>query len=152
MIRYSSEVTIDRPPSAVFEALLDPGLSAEWTPMADMSFEDAGPARVGLRGRFRLAEGPIKGMLDMEIVELDPDRRVAYRVTHPLVDWLAVTSLRPEGAGTRVTYAGEMSLRGWRRVLEPFMGGEVRKGEATEIRRFKALLEGDAARDPALTS
>jgi len=146
MIRYSTEVTIDRPPSAVFEALLDPSLYAKWTPMVDMSFEDAGPPRVGLRGRFRMAEGPIKGMLDMELVELEPDRRVTFRVTHPSLDWLAVTSLRPEGAGTRVTYAGEMSLRGWRRVLEPLMGGEVSKGEAAEILKFKALLEGDATR------
>jgi uncharacterized protein YndB with AHSA1/START domain len=145
MIRYSSDVTIDRPPRAVFEALLDPDLYAKWTPMADMSFEDAGPPRVGLRGRFRMTEGPLKDPLDMEIVELEPDRRVAYRITHPSLDWLAVTSLHPDGAGTRVTYAGEMSLRGWRRILEPLVGREVSRGEVKEILRFKALLEGSAA-------
>lgn len=152
MIRYSSDVTIDRPPRAVFEALLNPALYAQWTPMVDLAFEDAGPPRIGLRGRFRMAEGPIKGMLDMEIVELEPDRRVAFRVTHPSLAWTAVTSLRPEGAGTRVTYAGEMSLRGWRRILEPIMSREVGKGEATEILKFKALLEGDATLAPTLAS
>jgi uncharacterized protein YndB with AHSA1/START domain len=146
MIKYESQIVIDRPPSVVFGALLDPDLYAEWTPMADMSFEDAGPPRVGLRGRFRMTEGPIKDFLDMAIVELEPDRRVAYRITHPSLDWLAVTSLRPEGVGTRVTYAGEISLRGWRRILEPLMAAEVTRGEAKEISRFKALLEGDADR------
>jgi len=143
VIRYSSDVTIDRPPSDVFAALLDPDMYGKWTPMVDMSFADPGPARVGTRGRFRMSEGPIKGMLDMEIVELEPDRRVVIRVTHPSLEWLAVTTLHPDEGGTRVTYAGEMALRGWRRILEPMMGGEVSKGEAAEISKFKDLLEAD---------
>jgi uncharacterized protein YndB with AHSA1/START domain len=100
MIRYSSEVTIDRPPSAVFEALLDPARYAEWTPMTDMSFEDSAPPHVGQRGRFRLASGPIKGFLDMEIVELEPDRRLVFRISHPSLDWLCPTATAP-GLRTR---------------------------------------------------
>lgn len=149
MIRYSSEVTINRPPSVVFQALLDPNLYAQWTPMADVTFEDAGPPGVGTRGRFRMTEGPFKGPLKMEIVELEPDRRVAFQVSHPALDWRSVTTLREDGSGTRVTYAGEMSLRGWRRILEPIMGGEVSKGEAAEIRKLKALLEGGATHPAA---
>lgn len=152
MIRYSSEVTIDRPPSVVFNALLDPDVVSQWTPMTDVTFEDASPPRVGTRGRFRLTEGPIRGPLDMQIVEFESDRRVAYQVSHPALDWRAVTTLRLEGSGTRVTYAGEMSLRGWRRIFEPLMGGEVRRGEAAEIRKLKALLEGDAAAQPGPAS
>ena len=141
MIRYSSEVLIDRPPRAVFEALLDPALAARWTPMTDLSFDDDGPPRLGQRGGFRMTAGPIKGRLTMEIVDFEPERRLAYRIKHPSLDWLAVTSLHPEGDATRVTYAGEVSLRGWRRILEPAMAREVRDGEAAEIRTFKALLE-----------
>jgi uncharacterized protein YndB with AHSA1/START domain len=152
MIRYSSELTIERPPSVVFRALLDPDLFAKWTPMADVTFEGAGPPRLGTRGRFRMTEGPFKGPLDMQIVELETDRRVAYQVNHPALDWRAETTLTDEGERTRVTYAGQMSLRGWRRILEPIMGGEVRKGEAAEIRKLKALLEADPAAAPARTS
>ena len=83
MIHYSSEVTIARPPHAVYEALLDPGLYPKWTDMVDVSFDGADTPRVGTRGRFRLAKGPIKGTLEMEVTELDPDRRVVFRVTHP---------------------------------------------------------------------
>ena len=74
MIRYSSEVTIARPPRAVYEALLDPDLYPEWTDMVDVSFEGGKASKVGTRGRFRMAKGPGKGMLDMELTELDPDR------------------------------------------------------------------------------
>jgi uncharacterized protein YndB with AHSA1/START domain len=144
MIRYSSEVTIDRPPRAVYEALLDPARYGEWTPMTDMTFDDDGPRRVGQRGNFRLAEGPIKGRLDVEIAELEPDRRIVFRVTHPNLAWTSINTLRPEGDGTRLTYAGEMSLRGAMRLLEPFMRGEVARGEAGEALKLKALLEAEA--------
>ena len=58
MIRYSSEVTINRPPSVVFEALLDADLFAQWTPMTEVAYEDAGPPRVGTRVRFSMTECP----------------------------------------------------------------------------------------------
>ncbi|MCI0583452.1 MAG: SRPBCC family protein [Chloroflexi bacterium] len=150
MIRYSSEVTINRPPRAVYEALLDPDRYAQWTPMSDMAFDDDGPRRVGQRGHFRMNEGPIKGRLEMEIVELEPDRKVSVRVKHSNLDWLAVNTIQPEGSGSRLTYAGELSLRGALRLMEPFMRGEVERGEAAEARKLKALLEAEAV--PATTA
>lgn len=147
MIRYSSEVTIDRPPRAVYEALLDPARYAKWTPMTDMAFDD-GPPRVGQRGHFRMTEGPIKGRLEMEIVELEPDRTVSFRVRHPSLDWLAVNTIQPDGEGSRLTYAGELSFRGVMRLMEPLMRGEVERGEASEALRLKALLESEARQTP----
>lgn len=141
MIRYSSEVTIERPPHEVFEALLDPDLYPQWTDMVDVAFDGADRPQVGTRGRFRLARGPIKGMLDMELTGLEADRRVDFRITHPSLDWDSVATLEAAGTGTRMTYAGEIRLRGWRRLLEPFLAGEVRRGEAREARRLKAILE-----------
>lgn len=141
MIRYSSEVTIARPPHAIYSALLDPELYPKWTDMVDVSFDSANTPTVGTRGRFRMAKGPIKGTLEMEITELDPDRRVVFRVTHPSLDWTAVSTLAAAGSGTRLTYAGELRMRGWRRLLEPLASREVRNGEAAEAVRLKALLE-----------
>ena len=141
MIRYSSQVTIARPPRAVFEALLDPDLYPQWTDMVDVSFDGEGGAKVGTRGRFRMAKGPIKGMLAMELTELDPERRVVFHVTHPDLDWVAVSTLEAAGDGTRLTYAGDLRLLGWRRLLEPLVGREVRQGEAAEAVRLKSILE-----------
>ena len=141
MISYSSEVTIARPPHAVYESLLDPDLYSQWTDMVDVTFDGADTPRVGTKGRFRLAKGPFKGMLEMELTELDPDRRVVFHVTHPDLDWTAVSSLEPAGTGTRLTYAGDLRLLGWRRLIEPIVAREVRSGEAAEAVRLKALLE-----------
>jgi uncharacterized protein YndB with AHSA1/START domain len=150
MIKYSSAVTIERDPHTVYEALLDPDLYPKWTEMVDVSFDGAERPEVGTRGRFRMSKGPIKGTLEMQLTELDPDRRVVFHVTHPDLDWTAVSTLEAAGSGTSLTYAGELRLLGWRRLIEPLMAREVRQGEAEEARRLKALLE--SAPDPPTPS
>lgn len=141
MIHYSTVVTIDRPPRDVLAALLDPELYGRWTEMVDTRFDGPGTPTTGTRGEFRLPAGPLKGRYDMEIVRLDPDRRLDMRIDGPSLHWLSNITLEPDGDGTRMTYAGDISLLGWRRVLEPLMAGEARAGEAREAERFKALLE-----------
>lgn len=144
MIRYSSTHTIERPPSVVFAVLLDPARYGQWTEMQGSTWDGEGPVRVGTTGSFRMASGPFAGALRMEIVELDPDRRLVVRVTHPKFDWLATSDLEPQRGGTRLTYAGEIRVKGVQRLLEPLMRGEVARGEAKEVERLKALLEGEA--------
>lgn len=143
MIRYSSDVSIARAPSDVFGALLDQDLYGQWTEMVDTRFDGPGEPQVGTEGRFRLPSGPMAGEYEMRISTLDRDRRLVIEIDHPKMAWISDVSLEPIDAGTRMTYAGEIRLRGWRRILEPVMGGEVRKGEAHEAERFKALLESE---------
>ena len=143
MIRYSSEVTIARPPADVLDALLDPARYAQWTDMVDMEFDGPGRPGVGTSGRFRLAKGDIKGPIEMTVTELVPDSRLVIKMTHPQLDWTAISTLEPGPGGTKLTYAGEISMRGWRRILEPMVGREVSGGEAKEVKRLKELLEGE---------
>ena len=144
MIRYETQTTIDRPSDVVMAALLDAPRYEQWTDMTDMQFEGTGPARVGTRGRFRLPKSPFRGPLDVEIVELEPERRIVFRVTHPALTWINWAEVAPEGRATRFTYGGEMRLHGWQRLLEPLIRGEVTRTEAGEAQRLKALLEAEA--------
>jgi uncharacterized protein YndB with AHSA1/START domain len=145
VIRYETKTHIERPPKAVFEAVLDADLYDQWTEMTDTRF-DAGPDGIGLgtRDRFRLPNSPFKGDLEVEVVEFEADRRVAFRVTHPSLTWIATAETQPEGTGTLFVYGGEMTLHGWRRLLEPMMKSEIVAGEAKEAERLKALLEAGA--------
>lgn len=144
MIRYSSSHTINRPPAVVFDALLDPARYGEWTEMQGSTWDGDGPVRVGTTGSFRMPSGPFAGALRMEVVELQPDRRFVARVTHPKFDWISTTDLEADGDMTRMTYAGEIRFRGVQRLLEPFIRGEISRGESKEVERLKALLEGNA--------
>jgi uncharacterized protein YndB with AHSA1/START domain len=144
MIHYSTVVTIDRRPSDVLAALLDPKLYGSWTEMVDTRFDGTGAPTVGTRGEFQLPAGPLKGRYEMEILRLEPDRRLDMRIDGQSLRWLSNITLEPAGKGTRMTYAGDISLLGWRRILEPLMAGEARAGEAREAERFKELLESAA--------
>ena len=99
-----------------------------------------GEPKVGGRGTFHLAKG-IKGMLTHTITELEPNRLLSVDIEHPKGAWHAVSRLEPDGEATRFRYLGEEGLRDWRRLLEPFMAGELRSREADEARALKALLE-----------
>ena len=151
MIRYSSETTIARPPAVVLDALLDPARYAQWTDMVDMEFDSPGRPVVGTSGRFRLSKGDIKGMIEMKVRELVPDSRLVVQMTHPQFDWTSISTLDQVPGGTKLTYAGEMSLHGWRRILEPMVGREITAGEGKEVERLKELLEAApiASAEPA---
>jgi uncharacterized protein YndB with AHSA1/START domain len=141
VIHYATTVTIRRPASDVYAALLDADLYPQWTPMVDTRFDADGPLRVGTRGSFRLPSGPLEGRYEMELVALEPDRRVDIRVDGAALRWLSTSTLEPDGDRTRLSYAGEIALRGWRRLLEPLFAREVRTAEAREAERLRDLLE-----------
>lgn len=143
MIRYSSTHIINRPPAVVFDALIDPARYGQWTEMQGTTWDGDDPVRVGTTGSFRMTSGPFAGALRMEVVELVPDRRFVARVTHARFDWVSTADLEADGAGTRMTYAGDIRFRGVQRLLEPLIRGEVSRGEAKEVERLKALLEGN---------
>jgi uncharacterized protein YndB with AHSA1/START domain len=140
MIRYDSRVHIARPPADVYRGLTDAERFSSWTDMVDVE-APARPPVVGDRVRFRLAAGPIKSPLEAAYVALEPDRRVVMRIDHPWLAWTSTSDLTPTETGTELRYAGQVSLRGWRRLLEPFMAGAVRDGEHGEAVRLQALLE-----------
>ena len=153
MIRYSTTIDIRRSPADVFAALVDlPGYDS-WTPMKDSRWVTPGEPRIGSRAQSRMPGGPLKGTFDIEVVGLEPGRRVAFDTIHPALRWQSTAEVEPVPDGARLRYSGEIALRGWRRILEPFMRGEVQSGERKEVERLKALLEagsapgaGDAAR------
>lgn len=152
MIHYSTVVSIRRSPSDVLAALLDAERYSKWTEMVDTRFEGEGTPGIGSRGEFRLPAGPLKGRYEMEILALERDRRLDIRIDGSGLRWISRVTLEPEGAGTRMTYAGDISILGWRRILEPLMAREAQAGEAREVERFRDLLESEAAPPPAMPS
>jgi len=144
VIKYESTTTIERPVRDVFDVLMDATRWEQWTDMTDVRLDASGGPGLGSRGSFRLLGGPFKGLVDMEIVEFEPDRRIVFRCTHPALTWIAYSETRPDGDRTLFVYGGEMTIHGWRRLLEPMLKSEVERGELKEARRLKALIEAEA--------
>ena len=64
---------------------------------------------------------------------------------NPALRWRSWADLEPVPKGTSLHYYGEITMRGWRRILEPLLRAEVQAGERKEVERLKALVEGAAA-------
>lgn len=148
MFSYAAETEVARPPNETFDAVIDIGRWTEWTDMRDVRPDAADTPRVGSTGTFTLP-GPFRGPVRYELTALDPQQRVEYRITHPAFDWRAEIDVEASSRGSRLATSGEYRLLGWWRLLEPIVAREVRRGEASELARLKAILEANPAHSVA---
>jgi uncharacterized membrane protein len=114
--------------------------------VAEVEQLTGGPVGVGTRIRAggRMLGRPV-GIV-IEVLELEPDSRFAYRgASGPLRTHNIVTFENAAG-GTQVTWTDEIELRGMLAPLEPLMGRLVRRGYEADLARLKAILEGQSSK------
>ena len=142
MVAYAVSENINRSPEEVFPYLADP-MRWDWMAEGRADRLTDGPTRTGTRFRYSFQQRGKPIDLEIEVTEHEPNRRVAFKtVSDSAMRWDGVFSAEPTGTGTLVRSTGQIRLRGIRRLFEPLMGGEVRRGEAAELSRLKAMLEG----------
>lgn len=145
MIKYRIEETINRPVQEVFPYLADPTLHPKWSPVSDVEVTPTGEMRVGTTVHEKMKVGSKMAPFSWEVTEYSPGTSFTFHAIEGPVSWDGSYSVAPAGDGaTRVIGLGQVGLKGWQRLLEPFMGGEIRRGEAAELGKLKALLEGAA--------
>ena len=145
MIKYRIEETINRPVHEVFPYLADPTLHPKWSPVSEVEVVPPGEMRVGTTVREKMKVGSKMAPFSWQVTEYSPGTSFAFHTDRgtDALGWLVRGAPAGDGA-TRVVGLGEVGLKGWQRLLEPFMGGEIRRGEAAELGKLKALLEGPA--------
>lgn len=94
----------------------------------------AGEPRLGMKWRERAVGAP---PFEMEIVAFEPGRLWAERGVSPAFAGSLALHFAEEGGATRLRIVAEVELRGWRRLLEPF----IRLLGPREIRRDLAKAE-----------
>ena len=142
MISYRIEETINRPVHEVFPYVAEPTLYAQWMPVSDVQVASPGEVRVGSTARAMMKVGSRLAPFTWEVIEYQADVSLAFRTIEGPMNWDGSYEVAPLGDGaTRIIGLGRVGLKGWQRLLEPFMGGEIRRGEAAELRRLKVLLE-----------
>jgi uncharacterized protein YndB with AHSA1/START domain len=136
MIMYEVSETIQAEPKKVFEYLSHVPGYAQWMNVSSVEVVD-GEGR-GQRWRGTTKEGAFL----VENDRYEVDRLVGFRTIEGPMDWTGTFRVEPlDAGGSRVTSAGQIKLSGLRRLLEPIMAGEVRKGEASELLKLKGLVE-----------
>lgn len=152
MIRFETEQTIARSAGDVWAYAADIVRHPEWMSVTDARLIHGTGSEVGTRAVERIAMGPRTADVDVEVTASVSARRIAWRVAGggPVAGDVAL-DLEPLGPDrTRAVYSGSIGLTGLWRLLEPFMAGEIRSGEAAELVRLKENLESSPA--PAIAA
>lgn len=138
MISYEIYEDMKASPERIFPYLSSVDRYSLW--MAVKSAEVVTPEiqGLGLRWLSRTREGDFL----IENHEFETNRMVGYKTIEGPFSWVGGFRLDPVGQNeTRVTGYGQVRLTGFRRLLEWLFAGQVRKGEAAELIKLKALVE-----------
>jgi uncharacterized membrane protein len=139
MVNYSDDITVDRPAAHVFSFVADVTRHPSWMGGTAASAMTDGPVQPGYRYRYATDEGD----LELEVTGYQPGRSFSARSLSGPFRWSGTFEVQPDGDRRSIVRStGSVRLSGIRRLLEPFMGSEVRKREHGELVRLKALAEG----------
>jgi uncharacterized membrane protein len=143
MIPFSSTTTIGRPAAEIWATAADLGRHPEWMAIRDSVVVRGDGASKGSLARQTVRMGPLNLRYDLEVADSEPGRRIGWRtVGRGSIRADARLELEPLADDvTRVTWVGEMGLRGPLRLLEPFIAAEAKANEARELERLRAMLE-----------
>lgn len=139
MLRYGSAVTIARTPAEVFRYLVEPAKQALWSdvPMRQVT---PGELKTGSRIEVTFGKGPLKATLGLEMA-IEEHRRMGFRTYSGPIRWQGQYLLEPAAGGTSLSQEGTLEFTGLWRLLEPFVGGEIKTGEIKELEKLKAAAE-----------
>lgn len=77
-----------------------------------------------------------------EITELEPNRRfVIHSKTGP--GWLGTWLLEPEGTGTRLRWTGQLTMKGFARLIEPLIGRQMDSQISKQFAGLPQLIEAE---------
>ena len=95
----SLDLELHHPPEKVWRALTEPALLAEWLlPVVDLRLEP------GAVFTFRTQAYPgWDGTVNCRVVEIEPQRKLAYTWSVPFLDTVVTFTLTPIASGTRLS-------------------------------------------------
>jgi Polyketide cyclase / dehydrase and lipid transport len=137
MATGSAQIHIDRPPDEVFAVVGDAANNPSWRKnVVRTEWLDAGPMRVGRRGRQTARLFGREWTSEAEIVEWDPPRTAAWQTVQGPVTVRSRIRVEPNGSGSLVTGSADGSFRG---VLGPLL---TRLAVPGMVRQASADLAG----------
>ena len=143
-------IEIDAPPDRVWALVGDVCRMAQWSPQVTSTRLRTGYDEVALGAEFtnRNRQGELEWITHGRVVELEPGRRIAFRIEENWVVWSF--TLEPAGGGTRLVQRreapdgiSELSLE----LTDGFLGGQeaftatLRAGMRQTLEAIRAAAE-----------
>jgi len=143
MLKFSADVKVNRPVEKVFAWLTDASHQSKFDKSSlKMEVLTPGPWRTGSQFRELRDLGGRKTEVLSEIAELEPNRLFVIRSkTGP--GWLGTWQLEPEGTGTRLHWTGQLTMKGFGRLLEPLIGRQMGSQISSQFAALPGLIEND---------
>ena len=153
MAHYNASLETLLSPAETFAYLSDFSTTEEWDPGV-VEAERLGDGPVGEGSEFRVVAEFLgrRTTLVYEVVELEPGKAVTLRGENATVVSLDRIGFEPGGAGTRVSYDAELTLKGPLRVADPLLGLAFGRVGDRALGGLRATLARRAAGDRAPTS
>jgi uncharacterized protein YndB with AHSA1/START domain len=141
VIRFTTEVEIDRPPDAVFAYISDPAKLGEWQGAAEV--EQLTPGPVGVGTRFREVH-KVAGRANEQVTEVsgyERPRVFAIKVVEGPVPLDGRWELQPRNGGTRVTLTATGEGPRMLRFADPLLARLFKARFAASHKKLKRALE-----------
>jgi uncharacterized protein YndB with AHSA1/START domain len=139
---------IDAPPDKVFPFLVEPERLKNWVG----GFVESRPIHgsrpgVGARSIDVFRENGREILMETEIRRYEEPTRLEVWIKGPGVDVVSDYQLRGQDA-TELTHRQDVRLRGFAKLLTPFIGGAARRRLVDDLRRLKLAVEGQGGPAP----
>jgi uncharacterized protein YndB with AHSA1/START domain len=136
-------VTIDRPITDVYRVLSTPELTPRWSTSAiEEHVTTPGPIAVGSRRR-----ATVRGFAgrttqnEIEVTELEPERRLAVRSVEAPVPFTSAWTFTPVDGGVRVDWVWDFAMPRWLGPLDGLFGKLFARSFRSDLARLKSKME-----------
>ena len=142
MIHHEVAIHLDHPVERVFAFLADTRNLPAWqSDLIEIEQLTEGPLQAGTQIREVRRQGPRQAENRAEVQVFEPNKRLALKTTtQPQVT--INYSFEPHQGGTRLTYEFVMVTRGFMRLLEPLISGDIKKQSEQDFEKLKLVLAG----------
>lgn len=143
MLKFSADLTINRPVEQVFSWLTNPDNQRKFDASSlEMEALTPGPWRSGMQFREVRNLGGRRTEVLSEITQFELNRLFVIRSkTGP--DWIGTWQFEPRNNTSYLHWTGQMTMQGIARLLEPLVGRQMKPQIERQFAALPALIESE---------
>jgi len=145
MVKFSADLYVNRPVEKVFAWLTNAQNQAKFdkTSLA-MDLLTPPPWQAGSQFRELRNLGGRKTEVLSEIIKFEANKLFVIR-SKTGANWLGTWSFEPEKSGTRLRWTGQMTMKGFARLIEPIIARQMRSQIDEQFSALPRIIESEIA-------